>query len=163
MVISQNSRGKSTTEISENLGIKRSTVYSILKVFNSEGLVSPKKRGGDFRSILSEEDKQLVRSWVDENPTKTIKSIVSKFLDEKGTCVDDNTIDRCLKNFHYTFKNLVLIPERRNTEGTIRQRFEYANEFFQLMIDNEDKNFIFVDEVGFCVTSRTKRVICNWM
>jgi hypothetical protein len=25
------------------------------------------------------------------------------------------------------------------------------------MIDTEDKNFIFVDEVGFCVTTRTKK------
>jgi hypothetical protein len=70
-----------------------------------------------------------VRRWVNENPTITLKSLVNKLRDENRIGVNKNTIDRCLKNFHYTLKNLVVISERRNTESTIQKRFEYFNDF----------------------------------
>jgi hypothetical protein len=76
---------------------------------------------------------------------------------EKGISVDDNTVDRCLQGFHYTLKQLITIPEGRNSLDTIESRFFYAEEFCQLLFEIEDKNLVFIDEVGFSVVSRSKK------
>jgi len=36
-------------------------------------------------------------------------------------------------------------------------RYNYANRFLQILGTIDDKNFVFVDEVGFCVTMRSRR------
>lgn len=156
-IISKFTRGLSKKVIATEMLIPVSTVGSVINLFVKEGRFIAKKRGGDRRTKLSEEQKNVVREIVDNDPTITLKSIVEKLRTENNICVDDNTVDRCLKQFHYTLKNLVVIPERRNSDLTIQKRFEYAQSFNQLCITVEDKNLVFVDEVGFCVTSRTKK------
>jgi ribosomal protein S21 len=71
--------------------------------------------------------------------------------------VDDNTIDRCLKNFHFTLTQVTLVPERRNCERTINLREVYASDFNSYFLNYDDKNLIFIVEVGFSVSTRTKR------
>ncbi|KAF7682982.1 hypothetical protein CDIK_4464, partial [Cucumispora dikerogammari] len=129
----------------------------IIKLFTREGRILPKKRGGNRRTILSLEDKSYIRELVDANPALTLKDIIEKISGERQVTVDVNTVDRCLKDFHYTLKQLVLVPLRRNTLETIKKRFLYAEEFSQLLCEVEDKNLIFIDEVSFSVVSRTKR------
>ncbi|TBU11052.1 DDE-like endonuclease, partial [Hamiltosporidium tvaerminnensis] len=57
----------------------------------------------------------------------------------------------------YTLKRVTLVPERRNTLSTIELRTNYATSFRELEVDNDDKNFVFLDEVGFAVVTRPSR------
>ena len=71
--------------------------------------------------------------------------------------VSKSNVDRCLKLFHYTIKSLVPQPIRRNCEQTLDQRQKYAEDFRQLESEIGDRNIVFIDEVGFSVSTRPKR------
>lgn len=114
-------------------------------------------RGGDRRSILNEEKKEQIKNWVDNDPTITLKSLEKKIREKYGLIVYDNTIDRCLKNYHYSLKQLTVIPDTRNSVNTISKREEYGYIFSDHLINTEYQCIIFLDEVGFSVCSRTKR------
>ena len=56
----------------------------------------------------------------------TLKQIVKKTNVLINKQVSISTIDRCLKKFHFTLKNIVLSPEKRNDPITIDKRHPYA-------------------------------------
>ena len=157
MIINQCELGYSNATISENVGVKRQTVASIVKSYLLTGKTECFKRGGDFSSKLDDDKKLLIRSWVDEDATITLKTLRLKLLDECGISVSVSTINRCLKEFHYSLKILTIVPERRNSDNTIEQRFIYAQEFNSKLLEAEGDNFVFIDEVGFNVSSRTRQ------
>jgi hypothetical protein len=68
-----------------------------------------------------------------------------------------STIDRCLKSFHYTVKNVLPVPAARNTERIIEARFMYAQEFRRLEQTTSLESFLFLDKVGFKVCTHPKR------
>ena len=68
-----------------------------------------------------------------------------------------STINRALSQFHYTLKRVKLVPERRNYHRTIAHRTAYATSYRALEVDNDDKAFVFLDEVGFSVVTRPSR------
>ncbi|KAF7690709.1 hypothetical protein CDIK_2708 [Cucumispora dikerogammari] len=47
--------------------------------------------------------------------------------------------------------------ERRNCQSTVDARISYAAEYRILDVNNDDKNFIFIDEIGFAVVTRPSR------
>ncbi|TBU20508.1 DDE-like endonuclease, partial [Hamiltosporidium tvaerminnensis] len=96
-------------------------------------------------SMLTLEIKESLQTYVDLETTKTLMSW------------QNGTIDRALREFHYTPKRVKLVPERRNTLSTIKLRTNYATSFRELEVDNDDKNFVFLDEVGFAVVTRPSR------
>ncbi|TBU19960.1 DDE-like endonuclease [Hamiltosporidium tvaerminnensis] len=71
--------------------------------------------------------------------------------------VSTSTIDRALREFHYTLKRVTLVTERRNTLSTIELRTNYATSFREFEVDNDDKNFVCLDKVGFAVVTRCCR------
>ena len=58
---------------------------------------------------------------------------------------------------HYSLYKVSFVPARRNIETTIDNREIYALEFRSLEESIEDKNLIFIDEVGFAVSTRTSK------
>jgi len=92
---------------------------------------------------------------VDENACIGLIGIQSSLL-ENNTNVSQSSICRVLKRFHYTLKRVSVIPERRNSSKNTQIRYDYANRFFQILETIDDNNFVFVDEVGFCVTMRSR-------
>ncbi|KAF7689858.1 hypothetical protein CDIK_2816 [Cucumispora dikerogammari] len=157
IVVFKYNQGLSTSQISREENLPRPTVNGIIKLFISEGKILPKNRGGSRRTKPSEENKFYIRNLVDVNPTLTLKAVVEKLSHDRQVSVGDNAVDCCLKDFHYTLKQIVAVPLRRDTAETIEKRFLYAEEFSQLLFEVEDKNLLFIDEVGFSVVSRTKR------
>ena len=124
--------GMSNSAIARQLGFPRTTVSTILKRFSETGCVEPKKRGGDFSTLLTLQQKEKVLSWVDEDATLTLKSLKVKVEREFSISVSVSTIDRVLGQFHYSLKRLVAVPERRNCEKTIEERSRYAEMFREL-------------------------------
>ncbi|TBU11544.1 hypothetical protein CWI38_1149p0020 [Hamiltosporidium tvaerminnensis] len=78
------------------------------------------KRVSDRRSKLTLEIKESLQTYVDLECTKTL------------------TIDRAPET-----------PERRNKLSTIDLRTNYATCFRELEVDNDDKNFVFLDESAY--------------
>ena len=74
-----------------------------------------------------------------------------------GNEISIRTIERCLKKYHYSLKRISVAIERRNCSNTLNVRERYATDFRALEETIPDDNLIFVDEVGFSVSSRTTR------
>lgn len=115
------------------------------------------KRGGDKRSKLSNNIKECLLTYVNEKCTKTLKEMAEWIRSTFSIDVSISTIDRTLRKFHYTLKRITLLPERRNCQRTIDLRAVYAANYRSIEVNNDDKNFIFLDEVGFAVVTRPSR------
>ncbi|TBT99772.1 DDE-like endonuclease, partial [Hamiltosporidium magnivora] len=99
-------------------------------------------------SILTLEIEESLQSYVDLECTKTLYELAEWVKCTLHVDVSTSTIDRALREFHYTLKRVTLVSERRNTLSTIELRTNYATSFRELEVDNDDKNFVFLDEVG---------------
>ncbi len=139
------------------MSLPRSTVATIVSKYLKDGLSIPRERGGDTCSKLSNDQKRTVLNWIDNDSTLTLKQFVAKVNQEMGISVSASTIDRCIDTFHYSVKDTTIVPERRNRESTIEARFDYATKFSGLLLNRNDNQFVFLDEVGFSVSTRPKR------
>ena len=55
------------TNISQTLGLSKSTVFLICRKFDKTGSTLPQQRGGNKRSKLSNEQKETICNWIDKN------------------------------------------------------------------------------------------------
>ncbi|KAG0441934.1 hypothetical protein DMUE_0679 [Dictyocoela muelleri] len=156
-IIDLSLNGKPSAEISRTLSLKYKTVWRIIDKFNKTGESFIKTRGGNKRSKLTELQKNEIIAWVDQDCLLRISDLKSRVYEKFGINISLSTIQRVLNDFHYTLKTTVMVPERRNDPSTIETRKIYASEFRNLEYLYSDKNFIFIDEVGFSVVSRPKR------
>ena len=111
--------------------------------FNRTGDVSAKKRSVDTCSKLSQEQKNKVLSWVNNNCLLKSKDLAVKVKEKFNILTSKSAIDRILHEFHYTIKSTVLVPERRNDARTIDIREQYAEKFRRLETEMEHSNLIF--------------------
>ena len=148
-IVSKTLEGYSVSSISNMLSIKYQTVNSIVKRYLSSGLVSKSKMGGDKRSKLTKDMKNSIIEQVNQNASLTLNQIKSFVEDRFGLTVSKSTIDRCLDEFHFSMKRITPVPERRNCATTIDLRKQYSRIFRNLEVEFEDRNLIFLDEVGF--------------
>ncbi|WKX90598.1 hypothetical protein Q1695_009446 [Nippostrongylus brasiliensis] len=125
--------GQSALMISRIVGTKRTTIDSIIKIFIKDGRVKTKKRGGEKRATkLSEEQKHLIKTWIDDDCSITLRKMKQKYLSTFGIDVSMSTINRLLGSFSYTVKRTHLQPLRRNDADSIEARFEFAQSFLQI-------------------------------
>ena len=150
-------QGNNPSYISHILNLKRQTVASIIKRFELTGQSQPARKGGDTRSKLLDTQKASIRHWVDNDCLLTLKQLVDKVREEFGITVSKSCVDKVLNDFHYTLKKADLIPEARNYRSTIESRFTYSQNYRRLELEYPIESFIFIDEVGFSVSTRPKK------
>jgi transposase len=144
-------------KIAKLVGTSNSSISRVIRKYEDEGEVEKKKRGGSAKK-LSEEQRETLRDWVDEDCKVTLKEMKEKVKMEMNVKISTSTIDNYLRDFHYTLKRTSLIPIKRNDPETIEKRFAYAQEFMQMYGDEkmEQKQFVFIDESGFNISMRSK-------
>ena len=142
-IIDSYNAGNSIATISSVLCIKRTTVNAIIKIYLSEGRTRKLQRGGAKPNKISEVNKHIIRSWVDDNCCLTLGAIKQRCLDKLNINIRKSTIDRCLNNFSYSLKRIHLIPQQRNSDEVIEKRFEYANTYINMISSIDDKKYIF--------------------
>ncbi|KAF7685601.1 hypothetical protein CDIK_3650 [Cucumispora dikerogammari] len=156
-IITKFNSSETQMQISKELSINYQTVIKIVKTHIETNEIKSRKHGGDRLSKLSEDEKTTICTWINKNCTLSLKQIKEKVQDKINKTVSVSTIDRCIREFHYTLKDITIVPKRRNTDSTIATRLEYARKFREIEIEYEDKNVVFLDEVGFCYSARTKK------
>ncbi|TBU20097.1 hypothetical protein CWI38_0133p0020 [Hamiltosporidium tvaerminnensis] len=92
----------------------------------------------DRRSKLTLEIKESLQTYVDLECTKTLYELAELAKCTLNVNVSTSTIDRAPET-----------PERRNKLSTIDLRTNYATCFRELEVDNDDKNFVFLDESAY--------------
>lgn len=104
------------------MGIHKSTVGRIINKFNITGSAEMVKKGGDRRSILTNEHKDFIKKHIDDDCTITIKSIINLLQLNFGICVSRNTVSKAISDFHYTMKKISIVPIARNSIENIEKR-----------------------------------------
>ncbi|TBU03257.1 hypothetical protein CWI37_0325p0010, partial [Hamiltosporidium tvaerminnensis] len=80
--------------------------------------------------------------YVDLECTKTLYELAEWVRCTFNVGVSTSTIDRTLREFHYTLKRVTLLPEHRNTLSIIELKTNYATSFRELEVDNDFKLYI---------------------
>ena len=149
--------GESIVSIARNLKISRSTVCSICRLYDKTGEFSIKPHGGGRRPMFSSLQKEKICEWVDEDALLTLKKLKEKVDEEFSISCSLSTVDRILKEFHYSVKRAYPVPVARNTSSTIEKRYEYAQAYRSLEETVRVEDIVFIDEVGFQVVTRPKQ------
>ncbi|KAG0436620.1 Paired box protein Pax-1 [Dictyocoela muelleri] len=135
--------GLKITEIARMLNCNRTTISKIISRFKESGKISPEKRGGSRRNILTEDHNLSNKNYLDNDATLSLRKIKDNILRDYNINVSIPTIFRAIKNFNYSLKRLELIPDRRNFDSVINNRFVYAQKFYEILAENDGQNIIF--------------------
>jgi len=150
-----NTIGMSVTSVALHYNVPRSTVSSIKRVYEIEnGRTIKKTNRGKRTPILSEDQKLIVRQWVDNNCLLTLPQIRREFERQFGQTVSNSTLSRALRAFHYTIKVTSVVAERASSDAVIQARARYAEDYLRNMSRRE--SMFFVDETGFSCSMRTR-------
>jgi transposase len=139
------------------MNLKRTTVHAVIKKYFESGIYESSRVGGNRPKKLNEYQRDVLKSWVDNNCSLTLKKLKEKTLSEFGINVSYTTIAATMTNFNYSLKRIHVIPERRNDPSAVSARFEYATNFLRLLEVYSESQIIYIDEVGFNVCMRATR------
>ncbi|KII66884.1 hypothetical protein RF11_00329 [Thelohanellus kitauei] len=132
-------KGQKASEISLVLGVARSTINSVIKIFNQSGRIDSNKRGYIKPEKLNEDQKEMIKSWVDDNAGIPLRTIVTKVQEEMDISVGKSTIDRILQRFHYSWKRewtlLFEMEEHRIQNGNFGCAHTTVNNFGSIYSD----------------------------
>ena len=134
--------GCSVKTISVVLSLNYHTVHCIVSKFLKYGNTDRKKTGGNRKPIFTPELKEALLRKVDAHCTTTLKQLKEWLKMEHSVEVSITTINRTLKNFHYSLKNVTTVPEKKYCTTTLGKRYQYAQDFKLLEASVEEKNSI---------------------
>lgn len=155
-IIINYNQGKTVKEISTSFDIPISTIKNIIKVYKNEGRVEQKKRGGCGNKKITNSVKEYTDARLDEDSGVSLRILKREILENFNINVSLSAIDKCLKSMNYSFKRVKFVSDASVSEITLDKRKKYSRIFYDLLTQVPDKNIFFIDEVGFCVTMRSK-------
>jgi len=130
----------SVTTISKNLGIDKSTVRRVLKLFDSTSSVDKRVYSTSTnRKRLSSADELHILELVIENPGIYLSELKVELM-ARGTTADVSTICRFLKSSGFTRKNMRDVAIQCSEELRARYSSEVALYDFNMLV--------FIDETG---------------
>lgn len=157
LVIEAYVKGSNRKTIASMFNIRYHTVCAILKIYEKEGRYEKKLKGGARHKKLSVAQISEIKSWIDDDCGITLKYIKHRVYDKFKVDISLKTVERYVHTFEYTIKRAVLIPEKRNISKNLELRHEYATWYYNILASVSEQEFIYVDEVGFNVSMRSKR------
>jgi transposase len=157
IIIDNYEEKKSISHISEFLKIPRPTIYSIVKTYLQTGSTQKRSRGGAMNIKITDEIKEIIFDIVDNDPSISLEKISQKVEDRCRVKISKSGIDGALRRFHFSLKQVSFCPEARITELNEDRRKTYAREYIALIGNIDDSKIIFLDEVGFNISMRSKR------
>lgn len=130
------------------------TVRGVLRLWRQTNRIEPKKRGGTVMKY-SEEERKVLADIQNEHHTYTYEQLRKAWKERTGSTkkLSDGTINRILKQFDITTKNVYYVPAERNTPANIEKRRMYAEQ----AIAWDAAELLFVDESGFNLHIRRSR------
>ncbi|KAF7696462.1 hypothetical protein CDIK_1860 [Cucumispora dikerogammari] len=153
-IITKTLEGYSVQAISQMYEKNYQTVNSIVKNYLKTEQVLPKRRGGDTRTLLPQNVRNAFREYIDVDCTRTLREMIDWIKETFDIILSTTTVNRALSGFHFTLKRVTNVSERRNRFVTIELRTRYASAYRLLETESDNKNFVFLDEVGFAVVTR---------
>jgi transposase len=88
---------------SEVLEISRATIHRWMSDFGKEGVNGLLNDRKPSRSKLNEEQKLMLKSWVESNPACTLKELVLRCINEMGITIGKSSIHRTLEELGFSY------------------------------------------------------------
>jgi transposase len=76
--------------------VSRDTLNRWMKTFKEEGVSGLENDSKPSRSKLNEKEKEILKKWVEEDPSHTLKTLVAKCADELDITITKSSIHRIL-------------------------------------------------------------------
>lgn len=159
-LIAAHERGEDYVELARQLGIKRSTAYSIMR----RSTEPPRQNtwGGRRRKKIDDEMTATLLEIVEEHPAYTVDQINHELrlrLPDKPH-IQRTTLNTALIGQLLVLKKLEDCPAERNTNDTKTQRRDFAN---WLLNDGiQRRELVYIDEAGinlFCARTRGRALV----
>lgn len=150
LIITKYEENETCNSIATALHLKYQTVYSIIRLYKNSGRVLSLHTHNGRGKKLTEACLNSLFMLMRDDCSITLNEIKTKLFKMNNITVSVSTINRALKHFHYSFKRISLIPERRNTVETINKRFEYA----LIAMNYDPAKTYYLDEMGVSFVMR---------
>lgn len=148
---------KSGVTISNIMNISINTVYKIIREYKLYNKILAKPKGGNNPKKLNTDQINDIQDWIDAECTLSLKQLNSRLFEKYSIKIHNSTINNYINSFNYSLKRISIVPERRNSLDVIELRKKYAEQFLNLNFFYNKDQIIFIDEVGFKVSSRPSR------
>jgi len=142
------------------LGLKYTTAHKILTTFKNENRIEKRKCPGREKQFGEPVILEIVRYLTVTHPDATLNQCRQHLIREKEALNHTykipsiTTIDRILRSNKISLKALTVVPEQRNSEGTIELRKQYAIKYSRY---EGSANFVFIDEFGCNISLRRSK------
>ena len=138
--------------ISRLYQVKENTIRSIVFRFLKNGVISKKRKGRSKK--LNETQISAIKEWLWVDCQRSLDWICDKVKDTFDIEIFPTTASRYIDDFCFSYKRILPIPVRRNTDDTKEVRRDYAVRFFEMDRINRE-NIYFIDETGIAIHCRT--------
>ncbi|KRH94488.1 putative transposon, partial [Pseudoloma neurophilia] len=126
LIIKRHLNEISNAEILRDLEIHPSIVCRIIEKYINRLDFSTRTRGGDRKTVLTNEHREFLKNILKEGCQKTLKFLQEKVNEEFDLTVSIKLIDRAIDSFNFSLKRISLIPVRQNTKENIDLRHQYS-------------------------------------
>lgn len=136
----------------QELGIKRTTAYSIISKYVKTGEIYSRHGGGRYNKVDNEMIDFLLM-LIEATPTITLRELnenLRTIFTNKPRCCD-STIARALEGELITLKKVHDVPAQRNSDETKEARSIYADWMYR---EGLGKHRVYIDEMGFNLYTR---------
>ena len=144
-IVALHKNGLSQRQISEQLGINRSSVQRAIKKFATEGIFGNRKKSGRPRKTTAR-DHIAMKRFVACSPTSSCKKVRANLL-RKGTDVSISSVSRRLSK-EFELKSYKPAKKTKLTPIMKKKRLEFAKKHLHWTADDWGK-VLFSDELTF--------------
>ena len=141
-------RGEDYVPLAQQLGIKQSTAYAIIRRAERNDGVVNMPRGGRRRTLVSDELIQASIDIVERSPEFTLNQILTELRNvlPNHPRISRSTLANMLSGQLIVTKQLRDVPQERNTDATKNRRHDFAQWLMQEGVNHAE--IIFIDESG---------------
>lgn len=150
-IVTSANRGEDWVALSSQLNVPYKTAYNWVR----SGEASPLPKGGKKPKVLSEEEIDVIITWIEEDSGISIKQIQSKVMTSYQKPVSVSTIGNYLEGRLFTLKQVHYEPVTMNTIENKTRRANYVRRLNLLV--QQGKQIVWLDETNFNLFCRRKQ------
>lgn len=150
-IVATANRGEDWVALSTQLNVPYKTAYRWVR----SGDDKPLPKGGKKPKVITEEEIDVIVSWIEDDAGLTLEQIKSKVLHTFQKTVSVSTIGNYLEDRVLTFKQVHYEPVTMNSIANKARRAEYVRTLNELV--QQGKQIVWLDETNFNLFCRRKR------
>ena len=133
----------SQRQIAQRFKVSLSFVRNLLRHYRTNGQIEAKRRGGNLKPIIQDEQLALVKSLVEEKNDLLLSELCDRLMEKTGVKVSVPTMYRAVEKLNLRRKKTLYASEQE-TQRVTELRHDYRRWLDQIDV----RNLVFVDEAG---------------